>query len=129
MTGNLLDTNVALIALTRPSNLSARVRKALLAGPNFLSAVVYWEVLLKVMKGALIVGEPRSWWLDALDVLAATPLALQPEHVATLHALPPIHSDPFDRIQIAQASAENLVLLTTDEVIPRYRSRHFRVLS
>ena len=34
MTGYLLDTNAALIALTEPSRLSSRVRKAILAGPN-----------------------------------------------------------------------------------------------
>ena len=129
MTGNLLDTNVVLITLTRPAKLSARMRKAIIAGPNFLSAVVYWEVLLKVMKGALIVGEPRSWWLDALDLLAATPLAIQPEHVARVYGLSPIHNDPFDRILIAQASVEDMILITTDKEIPRYASAHFRVLS
>ena len=129
MTGNLLDTNVVLITLTRPAKLSARMRKAIIAGPNFLSAVVYWEVLLKVMKGALIVGEPRSWWLDALDLLAATPLAIQPEHVARVYGLSPIHNDPFDRILIAQASVEDMILITTDKRIPRYASAHFRVLS
>ena len=129
MTGNLLDTNVVLIALTQPAHLSSRVRKAIIAGPNIISAIVYWEVLLKVMKGAMVVGEPRSWWLDALDLLAAIPLALEPEHVARVYSLPHIHNDPFDRILIAQASVENLTLVTTDQEIPRYASAHFAVLS
>jgi PIN domain nuclease of toxin-antitoxin system len=47
--GYLLDTNAALIALTNPDGLPARVRRAILAGPNQLNAVVYWEVLLKAM--------------------------------------------------------------------------------
>ena len=129
MTGHLLDTNAALIALTEPVRLSARVRRAILAGPNVLSAVVYWEVVLKVMKGTLSVGEPRTWWLDALDQLAATPLSLQPQHVARVYTLPAIHKDPFDRILIAQASVEDLILVTTDKEIPRYASGHLRVLS
>jgi PIN domain nuclease of toxin-antitoxin system len=127
--GYLLDTNAALIALTNPSALSRRVRKALLTGPNLLSVVVYWEVVLKTMKGALDVGEPRTWWLDAVDQLAATPLALRPEHVSEVYALPPIHKDPFDRILIAQATVEGVTLLTTDGEIPRYASGRFRVLS
>ena len=110
--GYLLDTNAALLALTNPARLSRRVRKALLTGPNHLSVVVYWEVLLKTMKGALDVGEPRTWWLDALDQLAATPLVLRPEHVSEVSALPPIHKDPFDRVLIAQARVEGLTLLT-----------------
>lgn len=127
--GYLLDTNAALIALTNPAGLSRRVRKAMLTGPNLLSAIVYWEVLLKTMKGALDVGEPRTWWLDALDQLAATPLVLRPEHVSEVYMLPPIHKDPFDRILIAQATVEGLALLTTDGVTPRYASDRFRVIS
>ena len=127
--GYLLDTNAALIALTNPAALSRRVRKAMLTGPNLLSVVVYWEVLLKTMKGALDVGEPRTWWLDALDQLAATPLVLQPERVSEVSTLPPIHKDPFDRILIAQATVEELTLLTADGDIPRYASDRFRVIS
>ena len=127
--GYLLDTNTALLALTNPAKLSRRIRKAVLSGPNHLSVVVYWEVLLKTMKGALDVGEPRTWWLDALDQLAATPLVLRPEHVSEVSALPPIHKDPFDRILIAQAIVEDLTLLTTDEEISRYASDRFRVIT
>ena len=127
--GYLLDTNTALLALTYPAKLSRRVRKAALSGPNHLSVVVYWEVLLKTMKGALDVGEPRTWWLDALDQLAATPLVLRPEHVSEVSALPPIHKDPFDRILIAQAIVEDLTLLTKDEEISRYASDRFRVIT
>jgi PIN domain nuclease of toxin-antitoxin system len=77
VSGYLLDTNAALIALTDPDRLPAAVRTALLAGPNILSVVSYWEVLLKSMKGRLKVGDPRTWWPDALDQLGATPLALR----------------------------------------------------
>jgi PIN domain nuclease of toxin-antitoxin system len=127
--GYLLDANAALIALTNPARLSRRVRKAVLTGPNHLSVVAYWEVLLKTMKGALDVGDPRTWWLDALDQLAATPLVLRPEHVSEVSALPPIHRDPFDRVLIAQAMVEDLTLLTKDAEIPRYASDRLRVVS
>lgn len=127
--GYLLDANAALLALTNPARLSRQVRKAVLTGPNHLSVAVYWEVLLKSMKGALEVGDPRTWWLDALDQLAATPLVLRPEHVSEVSTLPPIHKDPFDRILIAQAIVEDLTLLTRDGEIPRYASDRFRVLT
>jgi PIN domain nuclease of toxin-antitoxin system len=127
--GYLLDANAALIALTNPARLSRRVRKAVLTGPNHLSVVAYWEVLLKTMKGALDLGDPRTWWLDAIDQLAATPLVLRPEHVSEVSGLRPIHKDPFDRMLIAQATVEGLTLLTTDSEIPRYASDRFRVIS
>jgi PIN domain nuclease of toxin-antitoxin system len=127
--GYLLDTNTALLALTNPARLSRRVRKAVLAGSSHLSVAVYWEVLLKSMKGSLDVGDPRTWWLDALEQLAATPLVLRPEHISEVSTLAPIHKDPFDRVLIAQAIVEDLTLLTKDEEIPRYASDRFRVVS
>jgi PIN domain nuclease of toxin-antitoxin system len=128
VSGYLLDTNAALIALTEPDALSPAVRDALLGGPNVLSVVSFWEVTLKSMKGNLNVGDPRIWWLDALEQLAATPLALRPEHVAGVYGLPAIHQDPFDRALIAQATVEDLELVTTDREIPRYASARFRVV-
>ena len=129
MNGYLLDTNAVLIALTHPARLSAKVRGAIRAGPNVLSAVVYWEVLLKSMKGLLEIGDPRTWWPDAVEQLMATPLVLRPEHVAEVYSLPPIHQDPFDRILIAQAAVEGLSLVTTDREIPRYASKRLRVVT
>jgi PIN domain nuclease of toxin-antitoxin system len=125
----LLDTNVVLMALAKPSLLSQKVRKAIIAGPNLLSTIVYWEVLLKVMKGGLIVGYPPAWWSDALDVLAATPLPLSPKHIDRVYDLPPIHKDPFDRMFIAQAAAEECVLLTADREILKYKTRDIRVMA
>ena len=126
--GYLLDTHTAIWALDTPDLLSASARKAVLAGPNFLSIVSYWEVMLKSMKGTLDVGDPRAWWFDALDQLVATPLLLRPQHIAGVYALPPIHKDPFDRMLIAQAAAEGLALVTMDGEIARYASKTLRVV-
>jgi len=99
-----------------------------MAGPNFLSVVSYWEVILKSMKGSLDVGDPRAWWTDALEQLAATPLPLRPDHIAEVYALPPIHKDPFDRVLVGQAAVEGLRLVTTDGEIPRYASTRVKIL-
>jgi len=126
--GYLLDTSAALIALTDPARLSPRVRAVIRAGPNILSAIVYWEVVLKSMKGLLKIGDPLTWWTDALEQLVATPLVLRPEHVAEIYRLPPLHRDPFDRVLIAQAMVEGLSLVTTDREILRYASKRLRVV-
>jgi len=128
VTGQLLDTNAALIALSDPDRLPGKVRKALLAGPNILSSVSYWEVVIKAMKGNLNVGDPRAWWSDAVEQLAATPLPLRPEHVAELSSLPPLHKDPFDRILIAQAMAEGFALVTIDSEMRLYASPRLRII-
>ncbi len=128
MTGYLLDTSATLIALTDPSLLTPGVHAAILAGPNVLSVVVLWEVVLKSMKGKLAVGEPVTWWRDALDQLAARPLSLRPEHIGAVCQLPPIHQDPFDRALIAQATIEDLALVTTDGEISKYASNSLQVV-
>ena len=120
MKGHLLDTNVILIAPERPEMLSRAVQTAVLDGPNYLSVISYWEVMLKSMKGNLIVGDPEVWWRDVLKELAAVPLHLLPHHVDSVSTLPSIHKDPFDRILIAQAMVEGITLLTADPVIAKY---------
>jgi PIN domain nuclease of toxin-antitoxin system len=119
LSGFLLDTNTALFALAGPEKLSGEAHAAILAGPNHLSVLTYWEVLLKSMKGKLDVGDPRRWWTDALDQLAAVPLLLRPEHVAGIFTLGAHHQDPFDRALIAQAIAEGLTLISSDNEIAR----------
>lgn len=88
MNGYLLDTSIALHAGMAESLLSAAIRDALRRGPNYLSVIVYWEVTIKSMKGLLDVGEPRSWWEDSLEQLAAKPLVIKPEHITGMHDCP-----------------------------------------
>lgn len=124
----MLDTSVALIAVSAPEKLNARVRNVVERGPGFLSVVAYWEVVIKSMRGTLEVGDPRDWFGQTLDALGLRSLLFRPEHVAALLSLPPIHQDPFDRAMIAQATAEDLTLLTTDGTIPKYASAALRVI-
>jgi len=99
------------------------------SGPNHISAITYWEVVLKSGKGKLDVGDPRLWWPEALVQLGAIAVPLRVDHVAAVHGLPSIHQDPFDRVLIAQAMVESLTLLSTDRQITRYRSERFQVIS
>lgn len=128
MNGYLLDTNAAIFALTLPERLSTSARRAILKGPNLLSVVTYWEVLLKCMKGLLDVGNPREWWRDALEELAAVPLLLRPEHVAAVYSLPPHHKDPFDRVLIAQATVEGLSFVTSDKEVSKYAGEDLKII-
>ena len=126
--GYLLDTHAAIFSMGQSKSLSALARAAIAAGPNYLSLISYWEVVLKSMKGTLDVGDPRTWWSEALEQLAATPLPLRPQHIAGVCALPAIHKDPFDRMLIAQATAEKLTLVSMDGKVARYASKTLRVV-
>ena len=128
MRGNLLDTHTALFSMSQSKSLSAVAKDAIASGPNLLSVVSYWEVMVKSMKGTLDVGDPRLWWQEALEQLAATVLPLRHDHVAAIYGLAPIHKDPFDRMLIAQATAEGLALVSSDGEIIRYVSKSLRVI-
>ena len=118
-----------LLAISDPDRLSPAIRAAIESGPNILSVVSYWEVVLKAAKGKLIeVGDPRVWWEVALSDFAATGMPLRAAHVAEIHNLHAIHQDPFDRALIAQATVEDLALVTTDAVIGRYAGERLRVV-
>ena len=129
MTRYLLDTNIALLGLSRPERISDAIRAAVDAGEVYLSVISYWEVLLKSMKGELDVGEPRVWWRDALNKFGATAAPLRPDHISAIYELQRIHHDPFDRALIAQAIVEQLILVTLDAEIPKYAAERFRVLT
>lgn len=128
MKGYLLDTNVVLLGMSSPERLSSKIRTAVHSGPNFISVISFWEVVLKSRKGKLDVADPRVWWKTALDDFAATMIPLRAEHIAGLCILPPIHQDPFDRVLIAQAISEELVLATTDGAISGYKSGTFGMI-
>lgn len=119
---------MVLIAAGTPERLVPALRAAIREGPAYLSVIAFWEVMLKSRKGTLDVGDPRQWWSETLDILGLLPLVCRAEHIGALYGLPPIHQDPFDRLLIAQATVEDLTLLTTDVTIPRYASGSFRVL-
>jgi len=44
-------------------------------------------------------------------------LAITSEHTVSIDSLPPIHKDPFDRILVAQATVEGIILLTADALV------------
>lgn len=126
--GYLLDTHLALWALHEPEWLSAEARSAVLAGRSFLSAISYWEVILKSRKGTLDVGDPRIWWRMALEQLNAGTLMLRPEHIDAAHGLPDFHNDPFDRMLIAQAMTDGLTLVSADRNVARYEAAGLRIV-
>jgi PIN domain nuclease of toxin-antitoxin system len=119
----LLDTSTLIWALVGSERLSPKARKALHAGPLVLSVVSYWEVVIKAQKGMLTIADPVNWWSRATDMLGGDILSIRTAHISVLAGLPDIHKDPFDRMLIAQASAEGLAQITCDEHFSRYPVR------
>lgn len=119
MAGYLIDTHIFLWSLRDPNKLSSEAQLVLEDTENivYVSAAVSWEILVKRVKGTLpFTGDI----LSILAQLSFEPLSITHEHTATLEQIPPIHHDPFDRIMIAQAMAENLTLITRDKTVLKY---------
>jgi PIN domain nuclease of toxin-antitoxin system len=119
----LLDTHAFLWAVTGDRRLSSPARALIEDGENqvFLSAVSMWEIVLKAKAGKLHVeGSVAKVLEEQMRQARISPLPIYPAHVLRVAALPPIHKDPFDRLLIAQAQAENLALVTRDPEIRRY---------
>jgi PIN domain nuclease of toxin-antitoxin system len=82
-----------------------------------ISAVVIWEVAIKRRLGKL---EAPDDLLGQLERAGVDLLPIAPRHADRVGTLPLHHRDPFDRLLIAQAEAENLALVTADDDLGRY---------
>ena len=120
---HLLDTSTLLWALGSPERLSMRARRLVDAGENVISVASFWEVVIKTQKGLLTIPDLGTWWGRATELLSARVLPIRASHVSALAALPMLHKDPFDRILTAQAVAEGLDVVTSDESIAGYSVR------
>ena len=121
----LLDTHVLLWWLDDPSLIAGDARE-LIADPRrpvFVSAAAAWEITIKRQLGKLDAPDDLE---DALERERFQHLPIAIHHAVAVAELPPIHGDPFDRIQIAQARLEGLTIVTRDGWIPRYDVRCLR---
>jgi PIN domain nuclease of toxin-antitoxin system len=115
----LLDTHVALWWMFDPDRLSDEVREALGDEENavFLSAVSVWEAVIK--EGAQRLSTPGRLE-DAAAEQGMEELRVAWRHARRVAALPSLHRDPFDRLLVAQALEEGLVLATRDPLVRQY---------
>ena len=118
----LLDTSVFLRLSIQPERVPLRLRRAVdSADQRFLSAASVWEIAVKASLGKLELPDPVGAYVPArMADMLVSPLAVTIEHAAAVERLPWLHRDPFDRLLIAQAKAEDLALLTIDPVLGRY---------
>jgi PIN domain nuclease of toxin-antitoxin system len=87
----------------------------------YLSSVSPWEMAIKAATGRLILPERTSQVLErAMRAMSLKPLDITHVHALAVEALPNLHRDPFDRMLIAQARVEGMILLTADRIFEAY---------
>jgi len=118
----LLDTHVLLWAASSPEKIPAAVRATLEDPQNELvfSAASFWEIAIKNS-----LERPdfkvEMWILRrCLQDNEYIELPVTSEHAAFTQLLEKLHKDPFDRMLIAQASMDDLILLTADSQVAQY---------
>lgn len=119
----LLDTHALLWWLDGDTSLSPAAREAIAEGANdvFLSAVSGWEITAKYrlgkLPGAAAVAKDVAGCVASQGFLEL-PITLL--HGQTAGALPGLHRDPFDRMLIAQAMIERLILVSNEVAFDFY---------
>lgn len=120
MTRLLLDTHALVWATGDPARLSP-VARTLIEDPGndlVVSAASAWELAIKFRSGRFPAAEPLvRQFADVTGRLGATALAITDRHALRAGGLSWTHPDPFDRMLVAQALLEDLVLVTRDRVM------------
>jgi PIN domain nuclease of toxin-antitoxin system len=120
----MLDTQIILWLSVAPERIPRHTSMLLQERDNrmFFSPASLIEVAIKR-------GTPRGTYLADPDSLRRTwlengvsELAVTGAHAAVMDRLPRLHKDPFDRLLLSQAIAENMTLLTADDILTRYPS-------
>jgi PIN domain nuclease of toxin-antitoxin system len=118
----LLDTHLLLWAAGLPERLPVRAR-ALLDDPRtepMFSAASLWEIAIKRGLGRDDFQVDARVFRRGLLDNGYREMAITSEHAVAVEGLPAIHKDPFDRMLVAQAIVEGVVLVTVDPVVGRY---------
>jgi PIN domain nuclease of toxin-antitoxin system len=84
----------------------------------FVSSASIWEIAIKVRLGKL--NADVDALVSAIVESGFTELPVRASHAARVAGLPLHHTDPFDRLLLAQAMCEPLRFLTADRILPRY---------
>jgi len=118
----LLDTHTAIWALGDTEKLSATAKSIIddISVPLYVSIVSAWEIAIKVSIGKLNFVGGSDFFIEKMQRNGIEILDLQSSYIKFVESIPFHHRDPFDRIIIATALADNLTILTSDENIQKY---------
>ena len=114
----LIDTHLLLWALASPGRLSSKARQRIESSEVFASAASIWEISIKSALGKLQANPGEV--LSGIEPAGFDHLYITGEHAAEVATLPHLHKDPFDRMLVAQALVEKMILLTDEAALGGY---------
>ena len=117
----LIDTQSFIWFFEENSRLPASIKLFMERSNSLVVSIAsFWEITIKTTLGKLTVPEGVSGLIDKALSKGFKILPIEREHLIVLSTLDLIHRDPFDRIIIAQAIAENMPLVSSDDVFQQY---------
>jgi PIN domain nuclease of toxin-antitoxin system len=125
----LLDTHIFLWYITADSRLSTLFLDAIREPKNdvCLSVVSLWEIIIKYDLGKLPLPQsPENYIPNERRRHRIKSLSMHENAVRELIKLPNLHRDPFDRILICQAIANNMTIVTVDNQIQNYQVSYLK---
>jgi PIN domain nuclease of toxin-antitoxin system len=119
----LLDTHILLWAAGQPEKLSESTRILLTTPENslFFSAASIWEIVIKLGLGREDFKVDPYRLRKMLVANGYAELTITAEHALKVDSLPLLHKDFFDRLLLAQARVEGILLLTGDASVSQYQ--------
>jgi PIN domain nuclease of toxin-antitoxin system len=122
MGGYLLDTHTAVWFFNGDRALSDTAKQIIdnLSDHVYISIASVWELAIKISIGKMSFPGRIAGFVSLAETNHIPIIPIETCHLPILEALPSIHKDPFDRLLIATAMAEQMTLITTDENIARY---------
>jgi len=125
----LVDTHLLLWAAGQPERLPA-VARGLFDDPDnelIFSVVSLWEIGIKQGLGRDDFQVDARVLRRGLIDNGYQELSISGTHAVAVSSLPPIHSDPFDRMLVAQSMVEGIALLTADPLLEKYQAPLYKV--
>jgi PIN domain nuclease of toxin-antitoxin system len=126
MGGYLLDTHTAIWFFNGNESLSQTANSIIrdLSNDVFISISSVWELAIKIGIGKLDFAGKAEGFVRLAEKNEITIIPITTSHLTVLESLPMIHRDPFDRLLVATAIAEQMTIITADENIARYDVSH-----
>lgn len=119
----LLDTHALYWYIEGDLQLTGAAQAVIQDAANevLVSPASYWEIAIKVSVGKWKLNRPYQEFVDlGLNEYGFELLPVLPNHTALLIGLPFHHKDPFDRLMVVQAMAENIPIVSSDSVLDAY---------
>jgi len=119
----LLDTHIVLWFFGNTEKLSKETLRAIIEPLNekFISIASAWELTIKISLGKLTFEGGINNFFTMINENGFELLPVKEDHIKRLETLPFLHHDPFDRLLIASAMADGMILVSADTNIKQYK--------